>query len=121
MIDEIVPALNDVHIELLQHDKQPWVTPVMTAVHAITRRMHKFRDELAAVLALPEAPAESHEHDFAEFVVCRQCLRTPADVSRECHHCGEVEPGKRCWWCLRLRVDPSGWESHGSTPTEPKP
>jgi hypothetical protein len=43
-----------------------------------------------------------HQHRFQDYSVCTECGQTEAAIAG-CHHCDEVTPGKRCWWCLRLR------------------
>ena len=64
-------------------------------------------DEADALLAVPPpppvgGPPPEHEHDYVAVELCRHCLRTEADITGECHHCGEGT-GARCWWCLKLK------------------
>lgn len=72
------------------------------------RANRQFERMLAGASAgAPAAPAETAQacdHDFGEFVVCRQCGKTEAAALNQCHHCNDstsIENG-RCWWCLRL-------------------
>ena len=64
-------------------------------------------DEVDALLAVQPpppvgSPTTEHEHDYVTVELCRHCLRTEADITGECHHCGEGT-GARCWWCLKLK------------------
>ncbi len=54
---------------------------------------------LAALRRAAPAVTPDHTHEFREYMVCRICGRTEADIAGECHHCGETQG--RCWWCLR--------------------
>jgi hypothetical protein len=59
-------------------------------------------EQLAAILREPPAAAPLHTHRFQDYTVCTECGETEAAI-QGCHHCDEVTPGKRCWWCLRVR------------------
>jgi hypothetical protein len=62
-----------------------------------------YREALAVQPPPPVgSPTTEHEHDYVTVELCRHCLRTEADITGECHHCGEGT-GARCWWCLKLK------------------
>ncbi len=51
---------------------------------------------------MDDTPKSCPPHEFAEYMVCRRCGETEAALT-SCHHCNEVNPGQRCWWCLRVQ------------------
>lgn len=59
---------------------------------------------LTATLTSWEAwqASKTHEHRFRDYEVCEVCGQTGAAIDG-CHHCNEVTPGTRCWWCLRMK------------------
>jgi hypothetical protein len=92
-------AIAALRVAVEEWDRKDSTVAPLIAENAVWRAV---RALLALHSPTPEAqPDTAHEHRFSDYAICTECGQTEAAIAG-CHHCNEVTPGKRCWWCLRV-------------------